>query len=138
MLNVTSTEEEILRTYKTVAVVGLSDNTERASYRVASYLKEHGYRIVPVNPTVRWVLGQLCYPDLASVPGQVEVVDIFRRPEEVGPIVEQSIAKGAKAIWMQEGIINEEAAAKARQAGLKVVMDRCMMKEHRKLGEQSG
>lgn len=129
----TAPEEEILRNYKTVAVVGLSDNPERASYRVASYLKEHGYQIVPVNPAVKWVLGQLCYPDLASVSGPVEVVDVFRRPEDVGPIVDQAIAKGAKVIWMQEGIVNEEAAAKARQAGLKVVMDRCMMKEHRKL-----
>ncbi|MEW6141674.1 MAG: CoA-binding protein [Chloroflexota bacterium] len=126
-------EEEVLRTYKTVAVVGLSDNPERASYRVASYLKEHNYQIVPVNPTVKWVLGQLCYPDLTSVPGPVEVVDIFRRSEDVGPIVDQAVAKGAKVIWMQEGIVNEEAAAKAMRAGLEVVMDRCMMKEHRKL-----
>lgn len=129
-------EEEILKTYETVAVVGLSDNPDRASYRVASYLKEHGYQIVPVNPTVKWVLGQLCYPDLISVPVTVEIVDIFRRPEEVGAIVAQAIAKGAKVIWMQEGIVNEEAAAQARQAGLKVIMDRCMMKEHRKFDQQ--
>ncbi|MCX8125681.1 MAG: CoA-binding protein [Dehalococcoidia bacterium] len=126
-------EAEILRKYKTVAVVGLSDDPERPSYRVAAYLKDNGYRIIPVNPKVKWVLGELSYPDLLSIPVPFEIVDIFRRPEDVGPIVEQAIAKGARVIWMQEGITNEEAASRARQAGLQVVMDRCMMKEHRKL-----
>lgn len=129
-------EEEVLRGYRTVAVVGISDDPERPSHRVAAYLKENGYQVIPVNPKVKWVLGQLSYPDLLSIPVPFEIVDIFRRSEDVGPIVEQAVARGAKAIWMQEGIVNEEAAVKARQAGLKVVMDRCMMKEHRKLSSK--
>jgi predicted CoA-binding protein len=128
-----SKEQEILRKYKAVAVVGLSENPERPSFRVASYLKEHGYRVIPVNPSVKWVLGMLCHPDVTSITETVEVVDIFRRSDEVGPIVDQAIRKGAKVIWMQEGIVNEEAAARARQAGLEVVMDHCMLKEHRKM-----
>lgn len=125
--------EHILRHFRRIAVVGLSPRPERASYEVASYLKEQGYDIIPVNPTATEILGLKCYPDLASVPDPVEVVDIFRRSEEVGPIVEQAIAKGAKAVWMQEGVVNPEAAQRAREAGLMVVMDRCMMREHRHL-----
>jgi len=125
--------EKILRESKTIAVVGLSPNPDRSSYVVASYLQAQGYRIIPVNPTVEEVLGERSYPDLASVPEEVDVVDIFRRPEHVPAIVEAAIAKGAKAIWMQEGIVHEEAAAKAREAGLLVVMDRCMFKEHQRL-----
>jgi len=114
-------------------MVGLSDNAERPSYRVASYLKEQGYRIIPVNPRVEEVLGEVSYPDLTSVPEPVDVVDIFRRSEDVPPIVEEAIKVGAKVVWMQEGIVNEEAAERARRAGLQVVMDKCMLKEHSKL-----
>jgi len=131
-----SEEEEILKTSKHVAVVGLSPKSDRPSFRVAAYLKEQGYRIIPVNPQEREVLGELSYPDLDSIPGPVDVVDIFRRSELVPPIVEEAIKIGAKAVWMQEGVINEDAAERAREAGLKVVMDRCMLKEHKKLEKQ--
>jgi predicted CoA-binding protein len=126
-------EEEILNSSRVVAVVGLSAKPDRPSYRVADYLKTQGYRIIPVNPAESEILGELCYPDLASVPESVDVVDIFRRSEEVLPIVKEAIRIGAKAVWMQEGVINEEAAAWAREAGLMVVMDKCMLKEHQKL-----
>lgn len=128
-----STEKEILNTSRVVAVVGLSPNPDRPSYRVASYLKEQGYKIIPVNPTTGEILGEVSYPDLSSIPETVDVVDIFRRSEEVPAIVEDAIKIGAKVVWMQEGIINEEAATRAREAGLLVVMDRCMLKEHQKL-----
>ena len=105
-----SAEEEILSFSRVVAVVGLSSKPDRPSYKVASYLKEQGYKIIPVNPTEKEILGELCYPDLASVPESIDVVDIFRRSEEVPPIVEEAIKIGAKAVWMQEGVINEEAA----------------------------
>ena len=126
-------EEEILNSSRVVAVVGLSAKPDRPSYRVADYLKAQGYRIIPVNPAESEILGELCYPDLASVPESVDVVDIFRRSEEVLPIVKEAIRVGAKAVWIQEGVINEEAAARAREAGLMVVMDKCMLKEHQKL-----
>ncbi len=126
-------EAEILRKYRTVAVVGVSSREDRPSYRVARYLKEHGYRIIPVNPRETEVLGERCYPDLCSVPETVDVVDIFRRPRYVARVVAEAISSGAKAIWMQEGIVHEAAARRARKAGLEVVMDRCMMEEHRKL-----
>jgi predicted CoA-binding protein len=128
-----SAEEEILSFSRVVAVVGLSSKPDRPSYKVASYLKKQGYNIIPVNPTEKEILGEPCYPDLASVPTSIDVVDIFRRSAEVPPIVEEAIRIGAKAVWMQEGVINEEAAARAREAGLMVVMDKCMRKEHRKL-----
>ncbi len=124
--------DQILRESRTIAVVGLSDKPDRASYRVAKYLQEHGYRIVPVNPALTEVLGERSYPDLASIPGPVDVVDIFRRSEDVPPVVEAAIAKGARVVWMQEGIVNEEAAGRARAAGLKVVMNLCIKKEHEK------
>ncbi len=130
-----SIEEEILSSSRVVAVVGLSPNPDRPSYRVASYLKKEGYQIIPVNPGVEKILGVTSYPDLSSIPEAVDVVDIFRRPEEVPVIVEEAIKIGAKAVWMQEGVINEEAAVRAKGAGLLVVMDRCMFKEHRKLHE---
>ena len=135
-----STEAEILNSSKTIAVVGLSPKPDRPSYRVASYLKEQGYRIIPANTYASEILGETCYPDLRSIPEQVDVVDIFRRSEGVPAIVEEAIEKEAKAVWMQEGVINEEAAARAREAGLLVVMDRCMLKEHWKLeaGEIKG
>ncbi len=128
-----SIEEEILNSSRVVAVVGLSPKPDRPSYRVASYLKEQGYKIIPVNPKAERILGEVCYPDLSSIPESVDVVDIFRRSEEVADIVEEAIKIGAKAVWMQEGVINEEAAALAKEAGLLVVMNRCMFKEHQKL-----
>jgi predicted CoA-binding protein len=128
-----SIEEKILNSSRTVAVVGLSSKPDRPSYKAASYLKEQGYKIIPVNPTEREVLGELCRPDLASIPESIDVVEIFRRSEEVLPIVAEAIMIGAKAVWMQEGVINEEAASRAREAGLMVVMDKCMRKEHLKL-----
>ena len=132
--NATSGElRRILRTYKTVAVVGLSDRPDRDSHRVAAYLQQHGYRIVPVNPNVATVLGEPAYPGLRAVPVPVEVVDIFRKPDAVPEIVEDAIAMGARVIWMQEGIAHNAAADRARAAGLEVVMNKCMLKEHRKL-----
>ncbi len=128
-----STESDILESYRVVAIVGLSPNEERDSFRVAKYLKEHGYKIIPVNPMAPEVLGQKCYPDLASVPDKVEIVDIFRRASDVPPIVEQAIKIGARAVWMQEGIVNEDAALMARQAGIAVVMDRCIRKVHEEM-----
>lgn len=122
--------EEILKNSRTMAVVGLSSNPERPSHIVAAYLKEKGYNIIPVNPGEKTVLGETSYPDLISIPGKVDVVDIFRRSEDVLPIVREAIKIGAKAVWMQEGIKNEDAAAAARQAGLKVVMNKCLRKEH--------
>jgi len=129
-------EDTILKGYRSVAVVGLSPDLNRASHRVAAYLAHHGYEIIPVNPNVEEMLGMLSYPDLQSLPQSVEIVDIFRRSEEVPPIVDEAIKIGAKVVWMQEGITNEEAAAKARDAGLLVVMDKCMLKEHRRLSKE--
>jgi predicted CoA-binding protein len=126
-------EAEILRRFRTVAVVGLSSREDRPSYRVARYLKEHGYHIIPVNPRETEVLGERCYRDLCSLPEPVEVVDIFRKPGQVPRVVAEAIQIGAKVIWMQEGIAHEAAAHRARKAGLDVVMDRCMMAEHRRL-----
>lgn len=116
-----------------MAVVGLSPKPDRPSYRVAEYLKQKGYKIIPVNPKAEEILGEPGYPNLSSIPEPVDVVDIFRRSEEVPAIVEEVIKIGAKAVWMQEGVINEAAAARASEVGLLVVMDRCMLKEHRKL-----
>jgi hypothetical protein len=131
-------EEKILKTYHTIAVVGLSPKSDRPSFKVASYLKEQGYRVIPVNPQAKEILGEMCYPDLASIPQPVEVVDIFRSSEQVPAIVEEAIKVGAKAVWMQEGVINEEAAARAKEAGLLVVMDKCMRKKHLKLKGKAG
>lgn len=125
----------ILRAARTVAVVGLSPNPARPSHRVARYLQGRGYRIVPVNPTVETVLGERSYPSLAAIPEPVDVVDVFRRSEEVPPVVDEAVRIGAKALWMQEGVVHEAAAAKARAAGLAVVMDRCMLKEHSRLAQ---
>ncbi|HET6371738.1 MAG TPA: CoA-binding protein [Candidatus Polarisedimenticolia bacterium] len=119
------TPREILRAYKTFAVVGLSDRPDRPSHSVALFLKQRGYRIVPVNPALTEVLGERCYPSLKEIPFPIEVVDIFRRSEFVGPIVDDAIAIGAKVVWMQLGVIDEIAAERARAAGLEVVMDRC-------------
>jgi predicted CoA-binding protein len=103
---------------------------------VASYLQSQGYKIIPVNPTIAEALGEKSYADLAAIPGPVDVVDVFRKPEDVPPIVEAAIGKGAKAVWLQEGVVNEAAAARARAAGLLVVMDHCMRKEHRRLHQE--
>lgn len=124
---------EILQTVKTVACVGVSSNDEKPSYWIFNYLKEAGYRMIPVNPTAAEILGEKVYPDLASIPHKVDVVQIFRKPEDVPPVVEVAIQIGAKVVWMQEGIVNEEAAQVAEAAGLKVVMNRCMMKTHQRL-----
>lgn len=127
-----SIEQEILKSSKTVAIVGLSPKEDRPSFRVADYLKQRGYQIIPVNPGATEILGEKSYPDLFSIPEWVDVVNIFRRSEEVLPVVEGAIKIGAKSVWMQEGIVNEEAAKCARDAGLLVVMNRCMLKEHQK------
>ncbi len=122
----------ILEQYKTLTVVGLSSKPTRPSYGVASYMKANGYRIVPVNPNEDSVLGEKAYPTLEDVPQPVDVVVIFRKSEHVPSIVENAIRKRAKVIWMQEGITHEEAARRARQAGLEVIQDRCILKEHAK------
>ena len=122
--------KEILSSYKKIAVVGLSPDAGKPSHEVAAYLQRVGFSITPVNPACGEVLGEKCYPTLADVPGEVEIVDVFRRSEFLPEIVEQAIVKGARVIWMQEGVVNEAAAARARAAGLKVVMDRCLLKEH--------
>ena len=121
---------DILKTAKVVAVVGLSDKPDRDSYRVAAYLQKAGYRIIPINPAVKEVLGEKAYASLRDVPEKVDLVDIFRKPDAVPEIVEDAISVGAKAVWMQEGIAHNAAAERARAAGLKVVMDRCTLKEH--------
>lgn len=124
---------QILSQARTIAVVGLSDKPDRDSYQVAAYLQQQGYRIIPVNPRAKEVLGEKAYPTLRDIPGPVEVVQIFRRSENVPPIVEDAIAIGARVIWMQVGVVNEEAAARAEAAGLRVVMNACMRTAHRTL-----
>jgi len=125
--------KEILSSAKTIASVGLSSNQQKESFWIVSYLKDQGYRIIPVNPTSHEILGEKAYPDLSSVPEKVDVVQVFRRPEDVPPVVNEAIKIGAKVVWMQEGIVHEEAAQKARDAGLQVVMDACMRATHRRL-----
>lgn len=121
--------DEILRDCRTIAVVGLSSNPARPSYHVAAYMQSHGYRIIPVNPNETNVLGETAYPSLGAVPGPIDLVNIFRKSKDVLPLVEEAITHGAKAVWMQEGISNEQAAVRARESGLLVVMDRCWLKE---------
>ena len=128
---------EVLDSARTIAVVGLSGKRYRPSYGVAEYMQRAGYRIIPVNPNETEVLGERCYPDLDSIPESIDIVDIFRRPEFVPAIVEAAVRKGAKAIWMQEGVFHEEAAQRAEAAGLMVVMDRCILKDHRRLAHAS-
>ena len=123
---------ELLRNSRTIAVVGLSSKKYRPSHGVAEYMQREGYRIIPVNPHESEVLGEKSFARLEDVPDHIDIVDIFRRSEFVGPIVEAAIRVGASAVWMQEGVVNEEAAGKAREAGLVVVMDRCILKEHRR------
>ena len=124
-----STITELLATAKTIAVVGLSSKPYRASFGVAEYLQESGYRIIPVNPNVSEVLGEKCYARLEDVPEKIDIVDIFRRSEFVPEIVDAAIHAGARAVWMQEGVENETSAERARKAGLFVVMNRCIAKE---------
>lgn len=123
---------EILKTSRTIAVVGLSSQKFRPSYGVAEYLKAAGYQVIPVNPGEREVLGEKCYARLEEIPAPVDIVDIFRRAEFVPEIVESAIAIGARAVWMQEGVIHPEAAERGRRAGLVVVMNACILKEHAK------
>jgi predicted CoA-binding protein len=125
--------DDILNTFHTVAMVGTSSNHERPSFNVFEYLIEHGYSVIPVNPNVEQIAGNKSYPDLSFVPESVEIVDIFRNSDQVLPIVEEAIKVGAQVVWMQEGVINDEAAEVAKDAGLQVVMDRCMMKQHKRL-----
>jgi uncharacterized protein len=128
---------EILQSARTIAVVGLSGKRFRPSYGVAEYLKHAGFRVIPVNPQESEVLGEAAYPNLDAVEGPVDIVDIFRRSEHVPDIVEAAIRKGAKLVWMQEGVYHEEAARRAEAAGLAVVMDRCILKDHRRLARAS-
>ncbi len=123
---------EILKSARIIAVVGLSSKRFRPSYGVAEYLQSAGYRIIPVNPNEREVLGEKCYARLEDIPEKVDLVDIFRRPETVPEVVESAIRIGARAVWMQEGVIHSGAAELARQGGLVAVMDLCILKEHRK------
>ena len=127
----------VLHSTRTIAVVGLSSKRYRPSYGVAEYLQRSGFRIIPVNPMETEVLGERAYPDLDSVPVPVDLVDIFRRSEFVPEIVDAAIRKGAKGIWMQEGVIHEAAARKAEEAGLFVVMDRCILKDHQRWRQAS-
>jgi predicted CoA-binding protein len=122
--------DKILRSARTIAVVGLSANPGRPSYGVARYLQRAGYRIIPVNPNVSEVLGERAYATLSELPGQVDVVEVFRRSEFAGAIVDEAIAIGAGAVWLQDGVVDEAAAERARAAGLDVVMDDCMMRRH--------
>jgi predicted CoA-binding protein len=128
---------DILKDARRIAVVGHSDDPSRDSHRVARYLAAHGYEVFAVNPNARSTPALRFYPDLASLPGPVDIVDIFRRPEAIPAIVEEAIRSGAKVVWMQEGLVHDAAAARARAAGLRVVMDRCMLKEHRALSTSS-
>jgi uncharacterized protein len=123
---------ELLDTAKTIAVVGLSSKSSRPSYGVVRYLQSSGYRIIPVNPNESEVLGEKCYARLEDIPEKIDIVDIFRRSELVPEIVDAAIRIGARAVWMQEGVVNEESAEKARRAGLTVIMDLCMAPEHQK------
>lgn len=129
-INRPETIEAILKECRTIAVIGLSSSPGRASHGVASYMKRHGYKVIAVNPNETEVFGEKAYPALASVPDKVDLVDIFRRSSEAGTAVDDAIAAGAKAVWLQEGVIDEAAAQRALDSGLRVVMDRCWLKEH--------
>jgi predicted CoA-binding protein len=132
-MNDSASIANLLRSAHTIAVVGLSEKRWRPSHGVSEYMQQAGYRIIPVNPALTEALGEKCYPDVAAVPEPIDIVNIFRRPEFVPEIVEEAIRVGAKAVWMQEGVVHDGAAKRAREAGLTVVMDRCLLKEHRKL-----
>jgi hypothetical protein len=120
----------VLENYKTVAIVGLSPNPKRDSHKVAKYLKENHYEIVPVNPGQKEILGETCYPNLKAIPFPVDVVDIFRKPDAIPPVVDDAIEIGAKLVWMQLGLVHNQAADKARKAGLEVIMNKCIKTEH--------
>jgi uncharacterized protein len=122
---------DLLNQTKTIAVVGLSNSPLRPSHGVAAYMQSMGYRIIPVNPSIHAALGEKAYSNLSEVPEKIDLVNIFRRSQFVGPIVDEAIKLGVKGIWMQEGVVNEEAAERARKAGIFVVMDRCILKDHR-------
>ena len=126
--------KDILLSANTVASVGLSSNDEKESYWIVFFLKEQGYRMIPVNPKATEIFGEKAYASLSEVPDEIDIVQIFRKPEDVPPVVEEAIKIGAKVVWMQEGIVNEEAAKMARDAGLKVVMNACMRATHKRLG----
>ncbi len=130
--NGSNTIEKVLSSVKSIAVVGLSSDPSRAGHYVPAYLQQQGYRIIPVNPFLEEAMGETSYPDLQAIPEEVDLVLLFRRPEAVLPFVQEAIAIGAKAVWMQSGIVNDEAATLAEAAGLDVVMDACMMVEHRR------
>ena len=129
-INSPETIRRILDECRTIAVVGLSSDPSRASNSVSGYMKRQGYRVIPVNPNETSVFGEKSYPDLLAVPEKIELVDVFRRSDEAGKAVDQAIAVGAKAVWLQEGVIDRDAAQRALDAGLMVVMDRCWLKEH--------
>jgi predicted CoA-binding protein len=129
-INSPETIERILKECRTIAVVGLSSKPTRPSHGVAGYMQRAGYRVIPVNPNEREVLGERAYASLAEVPDRIDLVDVFRRSEEAGAVVDEAIAVGAKAVWLQEGVIDREAAQRALDARLLVVMDRCWLKEH--------
>jgi predicted CoA-binding protein len=122
---------ELLKRSKTIAVVGLSDSPLRPSYGVSAYMQTHGYRIIPVNPGIKGALGEKAAPSLAEVTEKIDIVDVFRRSEFVPEVIDEAIRLKVPAIWLQEGVVHEEAAEKARKAGIFVVMDRCILKEHR-------
>jgi len=124
---------QILETASTIAIVGLSDKPDRDSYHVAEYLQSHGYRVIPVNPTVDTVLGEKSYVRAADIPETIDIVDVFRKPDSAMAVVADAIEAGARVVWMQLGVVNQEAAEKAEAAGLQVVMDRCIKIEHRRL-----
>ena len=123
---------EILKNARTIAVVGLSADETKPSYGVSEYMQRQGYRIIPVNPSVAEVLGEKSYPNLSVIPDKVDIVDVFRRPEAIPGIVDEVIALKLPVLWLQEGVVHEQAAEKARQAGVRVVMDSCILKEHKK------
>jgi uncharacterized protein len=122
---------DILKESKTIAVVGLSDDPSRPSHGVSEYMQDHGYRIIPVHPTAETVLGEKVYRSLSEIPDKIDIVDVFRRPDAVPAIVDEVIALKLPVLWLQETVVHEEAAEKARKAGIKVVMDLCILKEHR-------
>lgn len=123
----------ILKDHRTIAVVGLSADWYRPSYFAAKYMQEHGFRVIPVNPKYKEILGETCYPNLTSIPDKVDIVDVFRKPEDCVPIAQDAVAIGAKVLWLQIGVINEEAARIAQAGGLDVVMDRCVKIEYARL-----
>jgi predicted CoA-binding protein len=135
-MDVTDPIAHVLREYKTIAIVGATNNPTRPVYGVAKYLQENGFKIIPVNPTIAEFLGEKSYPDVLAIPGEVEVVDIFRSPAAAPEIVEQAIAKQAKVVWMQPGAENLDAADRAKRAGLEVIVGLCTMKKHRELKAQ--